>query len=365
MDIYSLLNSKAISEHCRKIAHQFTPLEMAYIISANEKLNIPEKHAAITELIETQPDMEVLERNWTPHFDSLHDFLRKYMELQNKYLAIFYQDEPNCIYSYEVWFKGDNDYSEDGRLFSSFTPCFKAMQSDVDDLVESYKQHDIDVSPIDIRIKKQWINNADDENPKYITVCIDYNNNPTEIWQDCVVISSEDNEILEAFFGLWLEIPTPFQKGDILIERRKHLVKEEPFVLDWLPYWNEDGQYTKAIDFMRESGDGSDMTTSIYGQDPDGAIWRDHGPCYLDMEYCEKELEGTEKILIAVSNHIKGELDLELLVRSYDILRNESHAKSERYLLSGFIDEVHVKAGLKEKIEDANGERGYIYTPDV
>ncbi|MGN0467221.1 MAG: hypothetical protein ACI4GY_00665 [Acutalibacteraceae bacterium] len=35
------------------------------------------------------------------------------MELQNKYLAIFYNNEPNCVYSFEVWYFGDYDYCED------------------------------------------------------------------------------------------------------------------------------------------------------------------------------------------------------------------------------------------------------------
>lgn len=66
------------------------------------------------------------------------------------------------------------------------------------------------------------------------------------------------------------------------------------------------------------------------------------------MEYYEKELCGTEKFLLAVSNHIKGELPLELLIRSYDILKTERHAKEERCLISGFYGDILKKAGLCE-----------------
>jgi hypothetical protein len=151
------------------------------------------------------------------------------------------------------------------------------------------------------------------------------------------------------FEGLWVEIPTPFKKGDILTSRCKRKSDEEPFVLDWIPSWEEDERCKRIVSHLRESGDSSDLITSIYGQDKDGAIWHNHGPSYLDMEYYEKELCGTEKFLLAVSNHIKGELPLELLIRSYDILKTERHAKEERRLISGFYGELLQKAGLSEK----------------
>ena len=56
MDIYSIINSKAISEYCRKIAHQFTPLEMAYLVYANDSMNIAQKHTAFNEIIEQYPE---------------------------------------------------------------------------------------------------------------------------------------------------------------------------------------------------------------------------------------------------------------------------------------------------------------------
>ena len=348
MDIYSLINSKAISDHCRSIAHRFTPLEMAYLVYANDTLNIPQKHTAFEEIIRTQPNMEVVERPWTPHYDSLHDFLMQYMRIEQKYIAAFYQDEPNCVYSFEVLYSEDRDYTEDGRIFSTFALCYKAIRTEIDQLVADYKESGMDISAIDIRIKKQWINVDGDEYPKHITVCIDYENNPTEIWSDCSAISSEDNDVLCAFEGLWPEIPTPFQKGDILITRCRGKSDASPFVLDGIPYWDEDGKYAEVVAHMREGGDSTDLITTIYGQDKDGTVWNDHGPSYLDMEYCDREMIGTERFLIALSNYLKGELPLELLVRSYDILKNEQRALKDRDLISGFYGSLLKKAGLEE-----------------
>ena len=111
MDIYNFINSKAISSHCRKIKHQFTPLEMAYLIYVNDSVNIKQKHNAYKEIIAEYHDMEVVERLWTPHFDSFKMFLQKYMELENKYISIFYNKDGNCVYSFKVWYSGDDDYS--------------------------------------------------------------------------------------------------------------------------------------------------------------------------------------------------------------------------------------------------------------
>ena len=349
MDVYSFINSKAISEHCRKIAHQFTPLEMAYLVYANDSMNIAQKHTAFNEIIEQYPDMEVAERTWTPYAESLHDFLETYMELQNKYLAVFYLDEPCCVYSYEIWYASDDDYGKDLRLYADWNSCHAAILADIKDLADSYKDSDIDVSPIGIRVTKQWVNAADDEHAKYLRVCMDRNGNPTDIWESRCIIAEEDDEILSAFDGLWPEIPTPFSKGDILVGRTRGKHKAEPFVLDWIPYWDEDGKYTQMISYMRENGDCSDMAACIYGQDKDGATWHDHGPSYLNMEFCERELEGRERFLIAVSNHIKGELPLELLIRSYDVLKAEYHAKEERSLIGSFYGSLLEKAGLDNK----------------
>ena len=349
MDIYSFINSKAISDHCRKIAHQFNPLEMAYLVQGNDERTIKERHAAFEAIIAEQPDMEVKERTWTPYFASLHAFLRSYMEIQNKYIDLFYRDEPGCVYTFEIWYASDEDYSEDSRLFPDWATCRWAIQADIEDLAEGYENSGVDVSPLDIRVTKHWFNHEGDEIPKCLTICMNADNETTAIWEGRSVISSEDNEILTAFEGLWPEIPTPFQKGDILVTRSKQNREEEPFVLDWIPYWEENEKDAKVVSRLREEGDQSDLLTGIYGQSKDGTTWQDHGPCYLDMEYCERELVGTERFLIAVSSFLKGDLSLELLIRSYDLLKTEQRAQEERALLSGFFGETLVKAGLMER----------------
>ena len=344
MDIYSLINSKAISNHCRAIAHQFNSLEMAYLVYANDTLNIRQKHNVFEEIIREYPDMEVQERPWTPRFDSLHDFLRLYMEVQNKYIAMFFRDEPNCIYSFRVQYLGDESAVEDRRLFSMYTECYKVLKSEIDELVTDYRQCGVEIAPVDIKVTKTWIKGEEENHLSQIVLYIDSDGNPLDIDND----SEEDSDILQAFDGLWLEIPTPFQRGDILIAST-NWIYNRPFVLDSIPYWEEDGKNEKTVMNLRTSGDCSDLITSIYGQDDDGTVWNDHGPSYLTLEYYERKLCGTERFLIALSNYLKGELPLELLLRAYDITKNEHRAEKDRELISSFYGDLLKKAGLLEK----------------
>lgn len=63
MDIYSFINSKAISSYCRKINYKFTPIEMAYLVNENDNMNIFQKHKAFNDIINEQEDMEIANRN--------------------------------------------------------------------------------------------------------------------------------------------------------------------------------------------------------------------------------------------------------------------------------------------------------------
>ena len=120
------------------------------------------------------------------------------------------------------------------------------------------------------------------------------------------------------------------KKGDILVSGNQRLVNAKPFVFDRIPYWDEDGKYSNYIEEMRRHGDITDLHVSMYGVADNGNIYRDHGSSYIDLEYYDKELIGAEKFLISLSNYIKGTNSLELLLRSYDVIKNEQRIDGER-----------------------------------
>ena len=75
MHIYSFIPSRDIAAHCHALGHKFTPLEQAVIIYHSKKPLI-ERHVAWQEIIDTMPDMSVIEwprsKRKPTLYDSLH-----------------------------------------------------------------------------------------------------------------------------------------------------------------------------------------------------------------------------------------------------------------------------------------------------
>ena len=99
MNILRFINSKDIREHLKKLDYQFNSLETAWLIYQCREATIEEKHKAWEELIGTMPDCEILKRFNTAPQPSLHDFLKKYMELEDRFIAQFLEDNHGDTYA--------------------------------------------------------------------------------------------------------------------------------------------------------------------------------------------------------------------------------------------------------------------------
>ena len=93
MEITSFINSNDIREYLEKINYKFTPLEAAWLVYQCKLISIPEKQEAFKEIIRTMPDCEVKNRFNTVPQKSLHEFLGKYISLQNKFIDTFFNDK--------------------------------------------------------------------------------------------------------------------------------------------------------------------------------------------------------------------------------------------------------------------------------
>ena len=101
MNIYDFFNSRDIAKHCHDIDHKFTATEMAYLVWYSDHHTIAQKHAAWNYIIENMPDEAITQFGFTTPM-MLHDFLRKYMALEQKFVQGFVTTKPGHIYSYEV-----------------------------------------------------------------------------------------------------------------------------------------------------------------------------------------------------------------------------------------------------------------------
>ena len=129
MNIFRFINSKDIREHLRKLDYQFNSLETAWLIYQCREATIEEKHKAWEELIETMPDCEILKRFNTAPQPSLHDFLKKFMELEDRFVTQFlednhgdtYADDKPYVYQFEFLYP-------DGSKMEWHTPFSKVSE---------------------------------------------------------------------------------------------------------------------------------------------------------------------------------------------------------------------------------------------
>lgn len=101
MNTYQFINSKDIRSYCEKIGHKFNSLETAFLIYQSRNHTVAEKHSYWNKLIETMPDMVIEKRLNCPHYDSLHEFLRQYMVLENSLLKRFFAAEDDGVYRFD------------------------------------------------------------------------------------------------------------------------------------------------------------------------------------------------------------------------------------------------------------------------
>ena len=159
----------------------------------------------------------------------------------------------------------------------------------------------------------------------------------------------------------FLNIPTPFQRGDILVNycnlpfiegvlpNRKDI-----FVLDWLITWRKDLTEKLSKGYL----DSGDMYGGGYSLFEDGDITNtlvlDEKYGYDSFEYYENELEGNYRILKGISSLIKGEITLMNFLDVYHQIRMEGMNNN----LQIYTNEGLELAGLnKDDIKRLRGGR--------
>lgn len=327
MDIYQYINSKDIRAHLESIGYQFNALEAAWLVYQHRGITMDERHAAWREIIDTMPDMRVEFEDES--FESLHQLLRDYMAKEQRWYKKFLSAEPDAIYRYLYYIKlysGSESYDFIGNLYTNYDDCISAMKK------ESMLADSCEIARI--TIGKRY----SDRKLDYVTMNSQY---------DVLSVSTKpfanatEKRLREAFWFLWFAIPTPFQKGDIVYYPNGNDKDfcDGPFVLT-----------ETAADIFKVTGrhmhDYTDMTAYGYFQKEDGTLYAECMHHYMDLErYPEEKLTGKKRILKALSNQMKGEIDAVLFARAYhQILLEESARES---LPRDITDEGMQLAGLK------------------
>ena len=334
-DDYNLINSRAIADYCRSIKHKFNTEELAVLVYRNQNMSIEEKINKYNDLIKNYPDMEVIERINCEHYDSVKTMIKKEIQrlkILNKKIK---QNDENCIYTWTEFNKSTQKY-ECSDDIEHACRTYKDVFKDIQDYIKEYDD------TISFRITKKYF----DKRKENIFADFIVENKKVKL----VDIVESNKEFLD-IDQIFLNIPTPFKKGDILISNspimRSYGDDNDVFVLEYLCTWRKnlsmylaDGNY-----------DSSDMIGYGYFfiNDDTTEFVRDHKWNYDSFEYYDGDLTGRNRILKDISSFIKGKIELELFVHAYDVYKNEFKSKmpdfytDEGLQLAGFSKEDILK----------------------
>lgn len=308
-DDYNLINSRAIADYCRSIKHKFNTEELAVLVYRNQRMSLEEKIDKYNDLIKNYHDMEVIERINCKHYSSVKTMIKdeiQRIKILNKKLI---QDDENSIYTWTEFNKSTQKYEHSGDIEHTFKTYKEAFKN----IMEYIKEYDDTIS---FRISKKYFDKRKEK------IFADYN---VENKKAILVDISENNKIFLDINQIFLNIPTPFKKGDILISNNSTMCSygesNDIFVLEYLCTWREnlarylaDGNY-----------DSSDMIGYGYffiNGDTTEFV-RDHKWDYDSFEYYDGELTGRDRILKDISSFVKGKIELELFIHAYDVYKTE------------------------------------------
>ena len=308
-DDYNLINSRAIADYCRSIKHKFNTEELAVLVYRNQRMSLEEKIDKYNDLIKNYHDMEVIERINCKHYSSVKTMIKdeiQRIKILNKKLI---QDDENCIYTWTEFNKSTQKYEHSGDIEHTFKTYKEAFKN----IMEYIKEYDDTIS---FRITKKYFDKRKEK------IFADYN---VENKKAILVNISESNKTFLDINQIFLNIPTPFKKGDILISNNSTMCSygesNDIFVLEYLCTWR------KNLERYLANGnyDSSDMIGYGYFfiNDNTTEFVREHKWDYDSFEYYDGELTGRDRILKDISSFVKGKIELELFIHAYDVYKTE------------------------------------------
>lgn len=328
------INSRDIRAHLRSLNYEFSSLEVAWLIWQSKDTSLNDRHQAWRKLIETMPDCSIERRYNTVAQESLHAFLKKLIDTEQRLLNLFCHSRDEAVYSFRYHKPGEQYWEDCETLFYSREDS--AWAKCLDTIAEQVEIAD------HIIVRKRWLNgihrDIEVEMDGLRRICKVYSNEVTD---------EESPYLCEGLDGLWFDFPTPFQRGDIVIDcRRTELDYDnemlEPFVYDD-PGWSD-----KVRERLLKNGCNLDMTAYGLFQDmTSGELYSECMHGYMNLEYYHGKLNGKQRVLKAASNFLKGEISIDLYSHSYRRILDEETVKhrpawytKEGQKLAGLIEET-------------------------
>jgi Fe-S-cluster formation regulator IscX/YfhJ len=277
---------------------------MAVIIGRSNR-TIAEKHQAWQELIDKYPDMSVKSYRGMS-FASIHKKLAEIIDYEDQILKLFKKLEPGIVYTYRI--RKNNDYHNSEDVFSCYEKALEAVK-------DSWEPDEVSY----INIEKISIDDIKNDKSR-ISAFFDYDGNlyklsfyggnkklRAKLFANINSNEASGDEFTENFY---IDIPTPFKRGDILIGSSSmlgQLGKSRVFVHDGL---NRDDPKVLERCFKGIMGDGSDLMGWGFFVNENGVLYGDHTYNHDSFEYYHGELTGNQRLLHYVSLYLKKEITL-------------------------------------------------------
>lgn len=382
MDIFRFINSRDIRYHLKKIDYQFNTCEAAWLVGRSLTATLRERFDAWEEIIAAMPDCAPPRPQKTaPQSSSFHALLREYMALLKKKLAWFCDGE-GAVYQYELETTSEFFFDDSGMysdLFSDLESCLRECMEEWDEWEEGEERGRSNwPKVVGGTIIKRSLRGPDDgeEDEKRMKVKVNRQGELLSLCYDSGIEWSEhEREIENLLSKMWIDFPTPFERGDILINIRD---PQKPFVLSEIITW--DSQRLLANGFLPEevkkreaskedeeksaAGEGIDYrsgkgywTWGSEGADywPSAAYWAwyiggeselymEREEDYMELERWSGPLKGKYRVLQPVSCFLKewvseGCMDIGLLCNAFALIKQEEQCKAFQKSLD-YMDEV-------------------------
>ena len=318
--IIDFVNSKDIREYWQHIGYEPSALEAAWIVWQSKNHTVEEKHAVWKEIIETREDCSIPIVGYAIPQPPLHEFLNKYIEIENELISSFYKADDNAVYSYRMYFDDayDGEWYNVSSLFKSFDEAYAHL---LDDGEEPF--------PKFVEFVKTYIGGEG----KRIFVRFNPQKEIVRVDEENYIENEKDFDIYQfGFQEMSPKFPIPFKKGEIL-KRVSGLYTRPSYSFDTYVYDSTISEFGYTV-------------IKGYGIDADGNIHYESIHWYMDLERIALPLGKKDNLLTPISKYLSGEIDLALLLGAhrYILSKYELGVMNLHYL--NYTKEEKILAGI-------------------
>lgn len=280
-----LIPSKAVREYMEQQGRVLIDYEKATLIYNHSAMDYTEKRECLKELLETTKDQELKEQ------------IQVRLDYDERCRKRFYETAEDVIYKLFVFSTEDEEYLEEGYFVSGevAVKCGRSFHEEF--YVEKIKMITEDMEPEDLElyppgVARRYFNAAGKLN--------DYGSDE-ETWTG---IGNEWDG--EHFENAYMDIPIPFQDGDLVTVKNCHYLKDKICVVECCKNIKDSKKFLGIT-----WGDYSDVMINLSYLDEDAEFTEAELVSPVDVDYAEiKEDDPESRILQYAQWLLQGHLSL-------------------------------------------------------